>query len=250
MSETSREPSWLGGHHSPWPLVGALSLATLVVTAGNAITAPWGLGLTPGPVGYLAVGVTTYLLLALVVFVTLRARDVGRASLDARWPTRRDWGYIVGGFVGLFAVSIAAETAVRTLGLPVAQLQMTEYVVTGPLAGQAWVVLALIPVTLLLIGPVEELLFRNLLQKTLYEWLSPTGAIVLASVVFALWHLPALYGASATAVGVTLGLVTLNGLVLGWLYLRTRSVVVPAAVHGLSNAVGVAFLYLSLSAAV
>lgn len=237
-----------GGHHPLWPPVVALLLATLLVAAADAVTAPWGLGLPLGPVSYLAVGVTTYLLLALVVLGTLRVGHLGRGYLDVRWPTRRDWGYLVGGFVGLFAVAVAAETAVRAVGLPVAQLQVTEYVVAGRLADQPWVLLAMIPIMLLLVGPVEELLFRNLLQKSLYGRLSSAGAVVLASVIFALWHVPALYGASATAVVVALGLITLTGLILGWLYLRTRSVVVPAAVHGLLNAVGLAFLYLSLSA--
>jgi membrane protease YdiL (CAAX protease family) len=78
-----------------------------------------------------------------------------------------------------------------------------------------------------LVGPfLEEFLFRGFLQGVLAARLGDRVAIAISSLLFAILHglapLPMLLGLA---------------LYLGWLQARTRSVLVPFAVHALHNAI-------------
>lgn len=90
---------------------------------------------------------------------------------------------------------------------------------------------------------------RNVVQKRLYGTFSRRGAVVAASVVFTLTHLPAYAtpGASALALGVTLARLCCVALVLGAVYERTDSVVASALVHGCFDAVQFGLLFYALA---
>ncbi len=84
----------------------------------------------------------------------------------------------------------------------------------------------------LLAAVAEEALFR----RAMYGWLEPAGpaiAIAVTATAFALIHLP-LYGAAALPVD--LG----AGLLLSWQRWASGTWAVPAATHGLANALAVA----------
>lgn len=92
------------------------------------------------------------------------------------------------------------------------------------LQGGRLVLAALVAV---LLGPLlEELLFRGFLQSALTRVAGARGALVISSALFAALHgvagLPVLFALS---------------LFLGWLQLRTRSLLVPWSAHALHNAV-------------
>jgi membrane protease YdiL (CAAX protease family) len=88
---------------------------------------------------------------------------------------------------------------------------------------------------LLFVGLAEELLFRGLIQQDLMAAFGWKWALFAASAMFAVMHL--------TWRSVPeLGFVFLAGLVLGALYLKTRSLVVPIVAHGVNNVVLVAVL--------
>ncbi len=85
------------------------------------------------------------------------------------------------------------------------------------------------------VGLGEELLFRGLLQRDLTKVLGWKWGIILASLVFAVMHLtwrsvPELI------------FVFLASLVLGYLYYRTKSLVMPIVVHGIGNVTLVAIM--------
>lgn len=246
MATTYRRETVSPRRQSPWLLVGTLLLAYLVTVVSVYATASWGFDLAVTPAAYLAIGIVTYLVTALVVYGYLRASGEGWAFLDVRVPTGRDLVAIVGGLLAVVVVSVAGEVAVTSLGLPVAPNVALEPVLSGALAGQRVLVLALIPIMFVLIAPVEELLYRNVVQKRLAEWVSPAGAIVLASAVFAVAHVPAYSGGSTLALAVACTLTFVTSLVFGWLYHRTGSIVVPAVVHGGLNAMSLGLLYLTL----
>ena len=96
-----------------------------------------------------------------------------------------------------------------------------------------WLYDGLILLLVLAIAPVvEELIFRGvLLQRWATKWGMPK-ALAASSVLFGLLHLNNPVG------------LTLFGLVMGLLYVRTRSLWVPIVCHALNNlaAVGIAFL--------
>jgi CAAX amino terminal protease family. len=97
------------------------------------------------------------------------------------------------------------------------------------------------------IGPGEELLSRNIVQKHLYDGFSRPAAVVVGTAIFAAIHLPAYATGPPPAVFATLLQLFGISLVLGVVYERTENVVVPALVHGTYNAVQFGFAYLAIT---
>ncbi len=162
------------------------------------------------------------------LYVTRR----GRAYLDVAWPSPREGALVVAGVAGSLALWAAGLVTITGLGLPAADHALFDS------AGQddPTLLLLLVPLVLLVNGPVEELLYRNVIQKYLAERFTAVTAIVVASALFSLVHLPVYLGAGAQSAAVTLGLLFAVSLFWGWLYARTHSLVVVGAVHGLYNA--------------
>jgi len=181
-----------------------------------------------------------------LIVLSAMERDV--SFLDVSVPDRRDVGYAVGGSVLLLAGYLGVSIALVRLGVAPSDHGISQRLN----ARNAEVVLALIPLSYLCVGPAEELVYRNVVQKSLYEEFTGRVAILIASLVFALVHLPAYAGNGSLTVGAvaSLGLVFGLGGGLGWLYRRTDSVVVPAFAHGTFNAVQFLLLYLQLTGAV
>ncbi len=87
----------------------------------------------------------------------------------------------------------------------------------------------------LFVGLGEELLFRGLLQIDLMKVFGVKGGLILASLMFAVMHL--------TWRSVPeLGFVFIAGLILGFLYWKTKNLVLPTIVHGANNVMLVAVL--------
>lgn len=103
------------------------------------------------------------------------------------------------------------------------------------------VFLLLVPLSFLVVGPGEELVFRGLVQGTLRETLHPARAVVLASALFASIHLFSLTGEGKL---VYIGVAFVMALVLGAAYEFTGNLTVPAVIHGAYNAVQFAGAYL------
>ncbi|PSP79526.1 CPBP family intramembrane metalloprotease domain-containing protein [Halobacteriales archaeon QS_1_68_20] len=170
-------------------------------------------------------------------FVALRTIGVGLDYVDVTVPSLRDLGYAVGGVIALFAVLIAVTLAFSVLGV-----QSGEHAIVDQAQGNPDILLVMIPASYVFVGPGEELLFRNVIQKRLYDHFSDVGAVVLASVIFGAVHFPA-YGWNPSNV---LAVFCLS-LVLGTVYLRTKNLLVPAFVHGTFNAIQFWLLYVQLT---
>lgn len=170
-------------------------------------------------------------------------QPAGLRYFDVRVLGRRDWIYVVGGLVGMFAVLVVGGVASQWLGLPSTEHGLIEQAQTDP-----GILLPLVPLSLLAIGPGEELLNRNVVQKHLYDAYTRYGAVLVATLVFTVIHVPA-YAGSATpaALFVTLVRLFLVSLVLGAVYERTDNVVVAALVHGGFDAIqfGAAYVFIT-----
>ena len=151
--------------------------------------------------------------------------------IPVRLPSLRGVGLIVVGVVALVGAQLAIARVLTATGVQVAQNQV---VATGQQDPRYF--LYMIPVTILLVGPFEELVFRGGVQGVLRRTWGPSVAIVLASVLFGLVHWVALIGGSGSSIAYVTVAATL-GLVLGSLYERSRNLLVPAVVHGLYNTV-------------
>jgi membrane protease YdiL (CAAX protease family) len=89
----------------------------------------------------------------------------------------------------------------------------------------------------------EEIGWRAWLLPRLENRLGPRLAIIITSLIWGLWHVPyqlsgiQSFGASPTfmiALQITIGIAA-TGLVIGWLWLRTKSIWIVALAHGALN---------------
>lgn len=86
---------------------------------------------------------------------------------------------------------------------------------------------------LLVVAPItEEILCRGIFLRGMLNRLPPWTAIVLSAAFFAIMHLNPWQAVSAFVIG----------LVLGWVYMRTRSLALCMFVHALNNAVALYFM--------
>lgn len=163
--------------------------------------------------------------LAVVVWLGL-TRDWD--LVDVRVPTREDLGWFVGGTVVLIVGGFLVGYLFQLLGLPPAENQVIERGRENPRY-----FLYMIPITLLLVGPAEELLFRGGVQGLLRRTWGPNAAIVIAGLLFGFVHLFALTDVGSQFAYVAVA--ALLGMVLGALYEWSGNILVPAAVHGVYN---------------
>ncbi len=85
------------------------------------------------------------------------------------------------------------------------------------------------------VGIGEELLFRGLVQRDLMNALGWKWGLILASLMFAVMHLT--WRSMPELV-----LVFVAGLLLGYLYYKTKSLVAPVVMHGVGNVILVAVM--------
>ena len=207
-------------------LVGAVIVALaaqVLITLGVPVTRNPGIQLALSTVMLQGVA------FGLVALGYLKLRQLGEDFLGVRIPTLRDLGWTVGGFVLFFALFGALNVVITVLGLPTAQNRITEVASRDPM-----VFLLLVPLSILLVGPGEELLFRGMVQGTLRKGFGAVAAIVLASVIFAVSHAGSLQGQGKFTY---MAVVFVLALVLGATYERTGNLFVPALIHGSYNAV-------------
>jgi hypothetical protein len=157
--------------------------------------------------------------------------------IRAHLPNLRDLGAILAGIFVILLSAAAVGQLLSVLGVTVAQNQVIE-------AGQSnpTYFLYMIPVSLLFVGPFEELVFRGgvqgLLRRTYGRWV----AIALATILFGVMHVVALIGGSGSVLAYV-AVAAVLGLVLGVAYELTGNLVVPAVIHGAYNSVLFAVQY-------
>ncbi|WP_436934123.1 CPBP family glutamic-type intramembrane protease [Halovenus marina] len=229
----------------PFRVYFAFGLAVLALVLGQfvavAVVLVFGIDVTNSltlPVLF----VVEYLAYALVALGFVYVTHRGWSYLDIDRPTLQDLAFVGGGVVASLALYGVVLTAVSGLGLPAADHSLFD---AGEIQPELLLVLAALMVTVN--GPVEELLFRNGIQKYLDERLPTAAAIVTASAIFAVVHLPVYLTAGVGAAVVTLSVIFCISLVWGWIYARTERLLVVGAIHGIYNAVLVLGLYVSVT---
>jgi len=170
----------------------------------------------------------------------LRIRELPLSFVGVRVPNLRDLGWATSGYLVVMGGYVLLVVLVTLTGVRTARNQVTDLGAQDPA-----IFLALVPLSFLLVGPGEELLFRGIIQGTLREVFGPVGAIGLSSLVFAAVHVLSVSGpASGTLVYV--GVVFVLALVLGTAYERTDNLVVPILIHGGYNATLFLLVYLAV----
>lgn len=208
--------------------VGLLLAGLLVsVVLGVAFTAPLVLfgGDVPGAVAFLAL-----VAVGQVAFLAVGGAYVRRAGgVAVRWPTRRDLAYAGGGLVAALALVFGISTVAAAAGVAPGGSVFDE-----PIAEEPAVALGLAVLSMLLVAPAEELLFRGAIQGRLRRAFGPAGAIAGASLLFGSIHLANFTG-SVVGAAVGAGVVTVGGAVFGTVYERTGNLLVPVVAHAAYN---------------
>lgn len=192
------------------------------------------LGLEDGLLVVAAGGMLATLSLGVLAFVYLGFHPM---SIPVRLPSRREYTWIVAGVVLSIGIAIVFALLEGLVGTGEATSSSAAALADAPLVVYGLVVVWALVAT----GPIEELLFRGVIQGRLRENFGPVAAIGITSVGFAVGHLPSYWfgggGVFSAAVGLALVQISLGSIVLGAIYERTGNVTVVAVAHGVTNAI-------------
>lgn len=219
-------------------IVGAYLLAGVAVSILNPLVTRYLVPLAATNVSQIALTVIQFG--AMVVVIAWYVRFIGTERLiRAVVPGRRGVALIVGGTVVLLGGQYAINQLLQWANLSPGANQA---VLAG--SGDPTYFLAMAVVSILVVGPAEELLFRGAVQGRLRESWGSWPAIIAATVLFGLVHIPAVTGGFEAQLSYAL-VAGVLGVVLGYLYEYTNNLVVPAVTHGCYNASLFFLLYLS-----
>jgi membrane protease YdiL (CAAX protease family) len=218
---------------------GSIIAGNLVILIAIIIFSELGISVTSNP--SLQLLLSTVLLQGVtfggIALLYVKVRGLELDFVPFSVPSRRDAAVIVAGIFVLLGVLVVTSLVLSSLGIESAENQVVTVGEQNP-----EVFLLLIPLSFLLVGPGEELLFRGLVQGVLRETLRPSRAIVLASALFASIHLFALTGEGKL---VYIAVAFALAIILGATYEYTDNLAVPALIHGAYNAVQFAGAYLT-----
>lgn len=147
-----------------------------------------------------------------------------------RFPTKEDIDYPVVGMLVTLGFASGALAVVEAAEL-VPSSPAEEPIMQGPMM-VVWIVV----LSVLVIAPAEEYLFRGVIQRRLRERFNAPGAILGASLLFGSLHIGNLSNSLKTVLVGTL-IISGIGVVYGFLYERTGTLIVPITGHALYNVV-------------
>lgn len=206
-------------------VVGALLVSTLV---GVGVALPLilrGFEPTSGTV-LVASLFATQISFVVVALLYLRRRDW---DVSLSLPTRRDLTWVVGGVLTTVVAAFGLLALSNALGI-----EPVESVIEAPVLANPSLLLVLAALSIVVVAPAEELLFRGVVQGRLRRTFGPIVAIGVASLLFASIHLLNLVALGGGAV-VMVAVIFVVAVVLGAAYERTGNLTVPILVHGAYN---------------
>ena len=243
-SQRSTERETVRSFFTALALLGVSTFGGLLIVEGFGRLQPL-VGLGDGfALTFLIGGSLATLWFGVVGVVYLRLRPV-RIDYGLRWPTLRDGGWILGGVAAIIVASVLTELVVSLLGSGPATNISNAAAVEDPV----FVYSAFIVANLLFIAPIEEFLFRGVIQGRLRESVGALTAISVTAIGFGLTHIPSYWfgGSDLLSVGVwgaVLG-ISVSGFVFGYVYEQTNSLLTVSVIHGLVNTVGIGLALLA-----
>lgn len=220
-----------------------LTVVALVISiaAGVAFLVPlFALGYDPGET-WVLVGATAAGQVGLLAVAAAYVRRRG-VAVPVESTSLRDLAAVGVGVVAALVTATGLSYALVLLDL------VPDSVIGDAAASDPTFLLALGVLSLVLVAPAEELLFRGAIQGRLRERFGPLPAVAAASLLFGSLHL-ANYSGSVQSVVAGALLIAAVGAVFGTLYELTDNLVLPVLVHGLYNAVLLLTSYLAAGAA-
>lgn len=173
----------------------------------------------------------------------LRYRGWSLSDIGVKTPTLEGWIVLAAGFVAMIVLWLAASIATfvigQRFGIEPDQQMIFEVAQQDPM-----IFLLLGTLSLLIVGPAEELLFRGVIQTRLRETFGVAVGVTFATAIFALVHIAGYGSLIGGLMGVSVLFVI--GLVLALAYEYTENLVVVAIMHGLFNATQAGIGYLGV----
>lgn len=169
---------------------------------------------------------------AAVAILFLIAIGEDRTFVDLDHPNRRDAILVTVGTTALVCLNLGVHWLFTRAGF-----QTTSQFSPPPGIDTMIALVGLSLIFLLVVGPSEELFFRGVVQRYLHGALSRRGAYAWTSLLFASFHLPGVAGSGGGVPQYVLvgGILFAVSWTLGWLYDRSRNLLVPSLVHSLYN---------------
>lgn len=210
----------------------------LLSLPGVPLALMYGVDWLQSPTGLVTATALGQVLMGIAVVGYVRWRGI---PLGGGLPSRDESTLIA----GTVAVSLAASTGLSFLRQRFTSGQSTNLLSEAIVAEPA-LALVLIGLSIALIAPAEELLFRGAIQGRLRQSFGRWPSIVGASLLFGAMHLLNFQG---SLLGAVLGAAVVGAVSLLWGYVRERTgnVVVPMLVHGLYNAALLGYSYVLLA---
>lgn len=217
-------------------LAGVVASAVLVLGVVGGIQAI-GIELPLIALLLLAFALNQYFSFAGVALAYLRLRGAPLSYVGVEVPDLRDLAVVLAGYVGAFAIVFVSGLVIQATGVETANNNAAEMGMENP-----ELLLLFVPLSFLMIGPCEELLFRGIVQRRLREAFSAPVAIAVAAAFFAAIHYLALNGPTAARL-TSITILFFPSLVFGAAYEYTENIVVPALIHGAYNATLFSIMY-------
>jgi membrane protease YdiL (CAAX protease family) len=213
-----------------------IALVAGVVFIGPLIALGYDIESTPILVGATAAG---QLGMFGVGYLYYRYRDL---SVPVALPSLRELGYATAGVVAAIAAAVVLSVVLTTLEL------LPSSVIGEAAAMDPTFLLGLAALSIVVVAPVEEFLFRGVIQGRLRDRFGPVPAIAGASLLFGSLHL-ANYSGNPVAIVAGALMITVVGSIFGILYERTGNLAVPVLVHAIYNTILFGLSYAVLSSA-
>jgi membrane protease YdiL (CAAX protease family) len=158
--------------------------------------------------------------------------------IDARILNKRHIITIIGLIFVMLTFQVFFNGLIQIIGVETAENTVVDSGLEDPTF-----YLYMIPVMVLFVGPIEEFIFRGVIQDTFTEKINFKIGLIVASSLFGLIHLTSVMGATYEAMLYVISSGIL-GIMLGYYYQKTRNIVVPMVAHGVYNSILMLILYL------
>jgi hypothetical protein len=211
-----------------------IALVAGVVFIGPLIALGYDVQSTPILVGATAAG---QLGMFGVGYLYYRYRDL---SVPMALPSLRELGYAAAGVVAAIATAVVLSVVLTTLDL------LPSSVIGETAAMDPTFLLGLAALSIVVVAPVEEFVFRGVVQGRLRDRFGRVPAIVGASLLFGSLHL-ANYSGNPVAIVAGALMIAVVGSVFGTLYELTGNLAVPVVVHAIYNTILFGLSYAVLS---
>lgn len=160
-----------------------------------------------------------------IIFMTIYLWKAGYISTE-----KRTWSWISAPYLLLTAVIWLASILIIDYIMSFMPWLPNILEQTFDVMQSGWIGI----LTIAIIGPIlEELMFRGAITRVLLKKYNPTKAIIISALIFGIFHINPVQVVTATLIG----------LLLGWVYYKTASLIPCILIHILNNSMSV---YLNL----